>query len=48
MVDKFATVCRRQAFIDFERKPLIIIQELFDRLLHKRFRRAALLGRYAR
>jgi hypothetical protein len=48
MVDKFAPVCRRQAFIAFERKPLVIIQELFDCLLHKRFRRAALLRRYAR
>ena len=48
MFDKFASVCRRQAFIDFERKPLVIIQEAFDRLLHKRFRCAALLRRYAR
>ena len=48
MFDKFASVCRRQAFIDFERKPLIIIQETFDRLLHKRLRRAALLRRHTR
>src|SRR5208283_5234613 len=46
--DKFAPVCRRQAFIDFERKPLVIIQEAFDRLSHKRFRRAPLLRRHAR
>src|ERR1700730_16231978 len=48
MFDKFAPVCRRQALIDFARKPLVIIQEAFDRLLHKRFRRAALLRRHAR
>jgi hypothetical protein len=30
---------RRQALIDFARKPLVIIPEAFDRLLHKRFRR---------
>ena len=47
MFDKFAPVCRRQAFIDFERKPLVIIQEAFDRFLHKRFCRAALLRRHA-
>jgi hypothetical protein len=48
MFDKFPPVCSRQAFIDFARKPLVIIQETFDRLLHKRFRRAALLRRDAR
>ena len=48
MFDKFASVCRRQAFIDFARKPVVVIQQAFDRLLHKRFRRAALLRRYAR
>jgi hypothetical protein len=46
--DKFAPVCRRQALIDFARKPVVIIQEAFDRLLHKRFRRAAFLRRDAR
>jgi hypothetical protein len=48
MFDKFASVCRRQAFIDFARKPVVVIQQAFDRLLHKRFRRAALLRRHAR
>ena len=47
MFDKFASVCRRQAFIDFARKPVVVIQQAFDRLLHKRFRRAALLCRHA-
>src|SRR6267142_1854262 len=42
MFDKFASVCRRQAFIDFARKPVVVIQQAFDRLLHKRFRHAAL------
>jgi len=34
--------------IDFARKPLVIIQEAFDSLLHKLFRRAALFRRHAR